>query len=414
MYIQRKLYLDKLIKKKGNGLIKVITGLRRSGKSYLLFNIFKKHLTESGTAADHIIEMSFEGYENRQYRNADLFYPYVKEKITDSRTYYILLDEVQLLDSFEEVLNGFLHIPNADVYVTSSNAKFLSRDIITEFRGRGDEIYISPLSFAEFMQCYSGDRYMGLGEYMAYGGLPYLINLQSHEEKAAYLKNIFEETYITDIINRHSLRGKAEFNELIDILSSSVGSLTNPNKLSATFKSVKNVKVSPLTLTNYIGYLEDSFLISKAMRYDVKGKKYINSPSKYYFTDVGLRNARLNFRQTEETHLMENVIYNELIIRGYNVDVGIVTSFGADGKTRKQSEVDFVCNSASKRYYIQSALTVSDEDKSQQEQYSLLHINDSFKKIIIVKDPIVTRFNENGILLMNIYDFLLNYDSLDF
>lgn len=411
MEFKRAVYLNKLILKKHNGLIKVVTGIRRCGKSYLLFDLFKKHLLETGVEENHIIEMPFDSFENKKYRDAEIFYPYIKEKILDNEMYYILLDEVQLLSDFEAVLNGLMRIKNVDVYVTGSNAKFLSKDIITEFRGRGDELHIQPLSFAEFMAEYDGNKYDGWNEYVLYGGLPQVVLLSTVEEKIEFLKNIFKETYINDIIGRHDIKNKAEFEELIDILASGIGSLTNPKKLSDTFKSKKQKVISVNTLKNYLDYLCDAFVVNKAIRYDIKGKKYIDTPHKYYFTDVGLRNARINFRQLEENHTMENIIFNELISRGLNVDVGIVT-VNRD-KKRQQLEVDFVCNKGSKRYYIQSAFAIPDEIKLKQESRSLQNIDDSFKKIIVVKDVPAPWYTEDGILVIGIYDFLLNPNSLD-
>ncbi len=411
MQIKRNLFLNKLISRKHNGMIKVITGIRRCGKSYLLFNLFKEHLLFEGIQPSHIIEIAFDDFANKPYRDPNVLYPFVKSLIKDQDMYYILLDEVQLLAEFEDVLNGFLRIPNVDIYVTGSNAKFLSKDVISEFRGRGDQVYITPLLFSEFLSVYHGDQYQALTDYMNYGGLPLVTTLLSHEQKDAYLKSVFEETYIKDIVNRNKIRNIFEFKELLDILSSSIGSLSSVSKLAHTFKSMKNISISPNTIQTYIEYLEDAFLISKANRYDVKGKKYIDSPCKYYFSDMGLRNARLNFRQVEDTHAMENIIYNELIARGYSVDVGVINSFEND--KRKQLEIDFVCNLVSKRIYIQSTLTIPDQKKLDQEQKSLLHIQDSFKKIIIVKDVITTHYNDDGILLMSIYDFLLNPDSLN-
>ncbi len=417
MEIKRDYYLNKLIQRKHNGLIKVVTGIRRCGKSYLLFTLFKNHLMESGVPKSHIIEVPFDSYENKKLRNPELLYPYVKEQIKDTEPYYILLDEVQLLNDFESVLNGFLHISNVDIYVTGSNAKFLSKDVITEFRGRGDELHIHPLTFAEFMSVYDGNKYDGWNEYVLYGGLPPVALLSTVEQKNEFLKNLFQETYINDIIGRHSIKNKAEFEELIDILASAIGSLTNPKKLCDTFKSKKQKTISMNTIKSYLDYLCDAFIVSSATRYDIKGKKYIDTPRKYYFSDVGLRNARINFRQIEENHTMENVIYNELLSRDYNVDVGIVPLSQKDqqGKLiRKQYEVDFVCNKGSKRYYIQSAFAMTNEDKIAQESMSLLHINDSFKKIIIVKESPAPNYNDKGILVMSIYDFLLNPNSLDF
>ena len=416
MEIKRDYYLNKLIAKQHNGLIKVVTGMRRCGKSYLLFNLFKEYLIENNVAADHIIEVAFDSFENIKYQDPEVLYPFIKEQIVDKEQYYIILDEIQLLGQFESVLNGLMRIPNVDVYVTGSNAKFLSKDIITEFRGRGDEMHMNPLSFSEFMSVYDGNKYDGWHDYILYGGLPSVVQLQNAEQKIEYLKNIFEETYINDIIGRHKVKNRAELEELLNILSSSIGSLTNPRKLESTFKSVKQVTISAKTINNYLDYLCDSFLITAAHRYDIKGRKYIGSPMKYYFSDIGLRNARINFRQLEETHTMENVIYNELLTRGYNVDVGVVTIQQRDsvGKMmRKQLEVDFVCNKGSKRYYIQSAYSMPTAEKMEQEQRSLVKIDDSFKKIIVTKDTPAPTYNEAGILVMSVYDFLLNANSLD-
>lgn len=403
--------------KKHNGLIKVVTGIRRCGKSYLLFSIFKNYLLESGIDENHIIEIAFDSFENKKLRDPNVLYPYIKEKIVDDNMYYILLDEVQLLDEFESVLNGLMRIKNADVYVTGSNAKFLSKDIITEFRGRGDELHINPLSFAEFMSEYDGNKYDGWNEYILYGGLPPVVLLPTPEQKIDLLKNLFKETYINDIIGRHNIKNRDEFEELIDILASSIGSLTNPKKLTDTFKSKKQKTISINTVKNYLDYLCDAFVVDKAVRYDIKGRKYIDTPQKYYFTDVGLRNARINFRQIEENHTMENIIFNELLSRDFNVDIGLVVVSQKDrnGKLiRKQLEVDFVCNKGSKRYYVQSAFAIPDTEKMQQESNSLLRIDDSFKKIIVVKDTPAPWYTENGILVIGIYDFLLNMNSLDY
>lgn len=415
MEIKRDLYLKKLINRMNNGLIKVVTGIRRCGKSYLLFELFYNYLKEQGVEDSHIIKLALDDRKNKKYRDPDVLCDFVHEQIADDKQYYILLDEVQFVGEFEDVLNSFLHIKNADTYVTGSNAKFLSKDIITEFRGRGDEIHISPLSFKEFYSAYNDSKEDAWKEYCLYGGLPKVLEYKTDEDKVAYLKNIFEETYLTDIKDRHKIRNDAELNELLDILSSSVGSLTNPKKLSDTFKSVKQVSLHPDTINNYLEYFVDSYLISQSKRYDIKGKKYINTPSKYYFTDIGLRNARLNFRQFEETHIMENVIYNELKIMGFNVDVGVVDyRKDIDGKSvRVQAEVDFVCNKADKRYYIQSAFSIPDREKMLQEQNSLTRINDSFKKIIIVKDAIKTHYNDDGVLILNLFDFLLEENSLE-
>ncbi len=416
MIIRRDSYLDKLISKKKNGLIKVITGIRRCGKSYLLFNLFKEHLLENGVDSSHIIEMAFDSYENKKYREPDIFYQYMKERISDSGLYFILLDEIQLLGDFEAILNSLTRLPNTDIYVTGSNAKFLSKDIITEFRGRGDEVHMYPLSFSEFMSVYDGDKRDGWNEYMIYGGIPLVLNQKTHEQKSAFLKSLFNEVYITDILGRNRIRNREELEELLDIVSSAVGSLTNPNKLSQTFKSIKNKTINKSTIKKYLDSLCDSFLIEEAKRYDVRGRKYIGTPLKYYFSDMGLRNARLNFRQIEETHTMENIIFNELRLRGFDVDVGVVTinEVTRDGKKiRKQSEIDFVCNMGSKRYYIQSAFAIPDNAKREQEEKPLLLSRDGFKKIIITKDAPAPLYNESGILSMSIYDFLLNKDSLN-
>ena len=416
MEIRRDIYLNKLISKRHNGLIKVVTGIRRCGKSYLLFNLFREYLVNEGVTENHIIEIAFDSFENKMYRDPEVLFPYLMEKISDDGMYYVLLDEVQMLDDFESVLNSLGRKQNVDVYVTGSNAKFLSKDIITEFRGRGDEVHMYPLTFGEFMSVYDGDRQQGFREYVLFGGIPLVLGFETADQKSDFLKSLFEETYISDITGRNNIRNKAELEELLNFLSSAIGSLTNPSKLSATFKSVKNKTISKETIIKYIDYLKDSFLIDSAIRYDIKGKKYINTPSKYYFTDMGLRNARLNFRQVEETHAMENIIFNELKVRGYNVDVGVVVMNEVDKngkKIRKQLEVDFVCNKGSKRFYIQSAYALPDKEKMEQEQRSLINTGDGFKKIIITKDAVAPLYNEEGILVMSIYDFLLNPDSME-
>ncbi len=416
MKIQRQNYLNRLIKKKGNGLIKVVTGVRRCGKSYLLFNLFHEHLLDEGVDESHIIEIALDDRRNMQLRNPDNMLEYIDSCITDKEMYYIILDEVQLLDEFEDVLNSFLHIRNADVYVTGSNSKFLSSDVITEFRGRGDEIRIYPLSFAEFMSVYDGTVDEGWDDYFNYGGLPLVLSCPTPEEKSEYLISQFKKVYMSDLMERHTIRNEEEFDELLDILASAIGSLTNPLKLSNTFKSVKGKIISDKTLKKYLDYLIDAFLISKAKRYDIKGKKYINSPAKYYFEDIGLRNARLEFRQTEENHIMENIIYNELRIRGFRVDVGLVEHYSKDAdkkSVKKQLEVDFVAAKGSRKYYIQSAFAMANPDKIEQEQRSLLSIPDSFKKIIVVRDNIKVRRNEQGIVTIGIYNFLLDENSLD-
>lgn len=417
MEIKRNRYLNTLISKKHNGLIKVITGMRRCGKSYLLFTLFKEHLLSDGIDEDHIIEIAFDAFENKKYRDPDVLYPYLKEQIKDDAMYYVLLDEVQLLGEFESILNSLIRMKNVDVYVTGSNARFLSKDVITEFRGRGDEVHMYPLSFAEFMSVYPGTKQDGWNEYMLYGGIPLVLEFTAPDQKIAFLKSLFEETYISDIVGRHNIRNKAELEELLNILSSAIGSLTNPQKLSATFQTVKKKKISNSTIKRYIDYLCDSFLIDSAIRYDVKGKKYIDTPVKYYFTDMGLRNARLNFRQIEETHSMENIIFNELKMRGFNVDVGVIMQYETNEKgtnIRKQLEIDFVCNQGSKRYYIQSAYAIPDQAKMEQEQRSLMLTGDFFKRIIITKDTPAPYYNESGVLIMSVYDFLLNENSLDF
>ena len=417
MEIKRNRYLNTLISKKHNGLIKVITGMRRCGKSYLLFTLFKEYLLSDGIDEDHIIEIAFDAFENKKYRDPDVLYPYLKEQIKDDAMYYVLLDEVQLLGEFESILNSLIRMKNVDVYVTGSNARFLSKDVITEFRGRGDEVHMYPLSFAEFMSVYPGTKQDGWNEYMLYGGIPLVLEFTTPDQKIAFLKSLFEETYISDIVGRHNIRNKAELEELLNILSSAIGSLTNPQKLSATFQTVKKKKISNSTIKRYIDYLCDSFLIDSAIRYDVKGKKYIDTPVKYYFTDMGLRNARLNFRQIEETHSMENIIFNELKMRGFNVDVGVIMQYEINEKgsnIRKQLEIDFVCNLGSKRYYIQSAYAIPDQAKMEQEQRSLMLTGDFFKRMIITKDTPAPYYNESGVLIMNVYDFLLNENSLDF
>lgn len=416
MEIRRDIYLNKLISKKHNGLIKVVTGMRRCGKSYLLFNLFKEYLVNEGVNENHIIEIAFDSFENRKYRDPEVLFPYLMEKIADNEMYYVLLDEVQMLDDFESVLNSLGRKKNVDVYVTGSNAKFLSKDIITEFRGRGDEVHMYPLTYSEFMSIYDGDKQEGWRDYVLFGGIPLVLGFETADQKSDFLKSLFEETYISDITGRNNIRNKAELEELLNILSSAIGTLTNPSKLSATFKSVKNKSISKDTIIKYIDYLKDSFLIDSAIRYDIKGKKYINTPSKYYFTDLGLRNARLNFRQVEETHAMENIIFNELKVRGYNVDVGVVVMNEVDKngkKIRKQLEVDFVCNKGSKRFYIQSAYALPDKEKMEQEQRSLVNTGDGFKKIIITKDAVAPLYNDEGILVMSVFDFLLNPDSME-
>ncbi|WP_287074839.1 ATP-binding protein [Prevotella sp. LMAG:51] len=415
MVIERNKYLQELVSCRHNGLVKIITGMRRCGKSFLLFRLFRRFLEDNGVANDHIVEMAFDDYAFKEFRNPDKFYAYVKGRIIDDQPYYILLDEVQMLDEFEDVLNGLLHIPNADVYVTGSNAKFLSKDIITEFRGRGYQIHVSPLSFAEFMSVYEGDREDGWNEYLLYGGLPPVVLLKTEEEKVKLLASLLAETYIIDVVNRNKIKNDSELNDLFKILASGIGGLTNPQRLSNTFQSVKNVSISPATIKKYIECLSDAFLLESCNRYDVKGRKYIGTPLKYYFSDLGIRNALLGFRQQEKTHLMENAVYNELCARGYSVDVGNVEVNTVDEKgtkVRRMLEVDFVCNRGYKRCYIQSALSLPDREKMQQESASLLRIDDSFMKYVITGDRIKKYQNDDGIVIMNVLDFLLDEQSV--
>lgn len=416
MDIKRDKYLNDLIERMHNGMIKVVTGIRRCGKSYLLFNIFKKYLLKQGVQESHIITIELDKRSNKKYRDPDVILEHIESLVVDDEQYYIMLDEVQMLGEFEEVLNSLLHIRNVDIYVTGSNSKFLSKDVITEFRGRGDEIHIYPLTFKEFMEAYNGDVYHGWAEYVIYGGLPLTVTMKTEEQKIRYLTNLFTETYLKDIIERHKIEKTQELEDLINILASAIGSLTNPSKIEATFKSTIQSSISLNTIRQYIEHLEDAFIINKANRYNVKGRKYIGTPLKYYFEDVGLRNARLGFRQVEETHLMENIIYNELRSRGYSVDVGVVEKrvVNDEGKTeKKQLEIDFVANLGSKRYYIQSAFSMPTEEKRIQEKSSLVNVNDSFKKIIIVKDVVNVTRDEDGITTMSIYDFLLKENSLE-
>lgn len=416
MEIKRDIYLNRLIRREKNGLIKIVTGVRRCGKSYLLFNLFHNYLLDKGVKEDHIIEIALDDRSNKELRNPDNMLNYVKERIVDRDTYYIILDEVQLLVEFEDVLNSFMHIRNADVYVTGSNSKFLSSDLVTEFRGRGDEIRIYPLSFREYCSVYEGSADEAWDDYFTYGGLPLILSRETAEEKAEYLMSLFQKVYLSDIIDRHKVRNQEELDELVDILASAVGSLTNPLKLANTFKSVKKKTISDKTLKKYMDYLMDAFLVSKAVRYDIKGRKYIGSPAKFYFEDVGLRNARLNFRQMEENHIMENIIYNELRIRGYHVDVGLVEQFGKNSEnktTKKQLEVDFVVTRGSEKYYIQSAFAMNTEGKQEQEERPLNAIGDSFKKIIVVRDNIKVRRNDMGIVTIGIRNFLLDENSLN-
>ena len=416
MEIKRDIYLDRLIRREKNGLIKVVTGVRRCGKSYLLFNLFHTYLLDKGVREDHIIEIALDDRSNKELRDPDNMLKYVKERIIDRDTYYIILDEVQLLNEFEDVLNSFLHIRNADVYVTGSNSKFLSSDVITEFRGRGDEIRIYPLSFREYNSACEGSADEAWDDYFTYGGLPLILSRETAEEKAEYLMSLFQKVYLSDIVDQHKVRNQEELDELVDILASAVGSLTNPLKRAKTFKTVKKKTISDKTLKKYIDYLMDAFLISKAVRYDIKGRKYIGSPAKFYFEDMGLRNARLNFRQMEENHIMENIIYNELRIRGYHVDVGLVEQFGKNSEyktTKKQLEVDFVATKGSEKYYLQSAFAITTPEKQAQEERPLNSIGDSFKKIIVVRDNIKVRRNDMGIVTIGIRNFLLDENSLN-
>lgn len=430
MVIRRDFYLEKLIQRKGNGLIKVITGIRRCGKSYLLNNLFYHHLLESGVDSEHIIRFAFDSADDlyligesliqieKEKRGVDpeKFMAYIRSKVVDNSVYYLLLDEVQMLDCFEAVLNGYLRKENMDVFVTGSNARLLSKDIATEFAGRGDEVHMYPLSFAEFMSVYKGDKYMGLSEYMLYGGIPLVVLRDGAGDKAAALQNLFSEIYLRDICKHNRVKNIGELEDLLNILSSAIGSLTNPEKLKNTFRTAKKSRITFNTIRKYLGYFEDSFLIESAQRYDIKGKAYIETPKKYYFSDLGLRNARINFRQFEQTHSMENVIYNELRMRGYSVDVGVVpiAEKDAEGKViRKQLEVDFVCNMGSLRYYIQSAFSLPDEAKRTQEIRPFRKIDDSFKKIIITKDIVSPYYDEYGILTVNVYDFLLDAKCLE-
>ena len=416
MNINRDKYLNDLINRMHNGMIKVVTGIRRCGKSYLIFTIFRKYLLKQGIDESHIICIELDQRKDRKYRNPDAILDFIESSIVDDEQYYVLLDEVQLLEEFEEVLNSLLHVKNVDVYVTGSNSKFLSKDVITEFRGRGDEIHIYPLTFKEFMQVYEGDVYHGWAEYVIYGGLPLTVTMKTEEQKINYLTRLFEETYLKDIIERHHIDKTQELEDLVNILASAIGSLTNVPKIESTFRSVLQSNISGNTIRQYIEYLEDAFVINKANRYNVKGRKYIGTPLKYYFEDVGLRNARLGFRQIEETHIMENIVYNELKSRGYSVDVGVVEKRGVnrEGKTeRTYLEIDFIANLGSRRYYIQSAFSMPTEEKRMQERASLINVNDSFKKIILVKDVMNVTRDEYGITTMSIYDFLLKENSLE-
>ena len=417
MEIQRNQYLEQLILRKDNGMIKIITGIRRCGKSYLLFTLFKRHLMESGVKADHIIEIALDGIENEELREPKACYEYIKDAMQDNEKYYLLLDEVQFMPRFEEVLNSLLRVENIDIYVTGSNSKFLSSDIVTEFRGRGDEIRIYPLSFAEFYSAYDGDYDDAWNEYMLYGGLPQVVSLPTDRQKGEYLKNIFANVYLKDVIERNNIQNDDELGTLVDILASAIGAPTNPTKISNTYTSERKSSYAGKTISNHIDFLTDAFLISKANRYNIKGRKYIGANLKYYFTDIGLRNARINFRQQEPTHIMENIVYNELLIRGYNVDVGIVDVVARDregNRCRKQLEVDFVVNQGNQRYYVQVAYDMSSEEKKTQEFNSLRNIPDSFKKIIVVNGTQKPWRNDEGFVIMGMKYFLLNADSLEF
>ena len=410
MIIDRNKYLSRLLDSRLNGLVKIVTGIRRSGKSFLLFNIFKQRLLNEGVDAGHIIEMQFDDFANKRYRVPEVFYNYVKDRIKDGRVYYLILDEVQLLGDFVDVLNGLMHIENVDIYVTGSNARFLSKDIVTEFRGRGLQIHISPLSFAELMTFYNGSKEDALEHYLRYGGLPQVALQPNDEYRSTVLKDLLKETYIIDILERNRVKNSAELEELLAMLASGIGGLTNPQKLSNTFKTVKNVSIGAPTLKSYIDYFCDAFLVEQVNRYDVKGKRYISTPLKYYFSDLGLRNALLNFRQVEKTHLIENLIYNELRGRGYNVDVGVVPYNGKNAQGvsfRTQLDVDFVCNKGSQRLYVQSALALPTQEKINQETNSLRRIDDGFQKMVVVGDHTIGSHDENGILFINIYDFLM-------
>ena len=414
--IERNIYLNRLIDSIGNGMIKIVTGVRRSGKSFLLFRLFVEWLQSQGIDDVHIIKVNLEDRLNKQLRDPDVLLNHIYSHILDDGHFYVLLDEVQMVPEFEDVLNSFLDKENVDVFVTGSNAKFLSKDVITEFRGRGEEIFMQPLLFGEFMSVYEGSYELGLDEYMTFGGLPQVLSYKTEKEKSNYLKGLFRKTYITDIVDRYGVRNTTELGELLNIVASCIGSLTNPTKIANTFASVKNVRITNETVQKWLEYLCDSFLVAKAVRYDVKGRKYIDTPSKFYFCDLGLRNARLNFRQTENTHLMENLIYNELIYRGYNVDVGVVVTEMKDeeGKRHKvQLEIDFVCNQGSKRIYVQSAYRLPTEAKQNQELFSLTKADDSFKKVVIVGEDQLVHRNDKGIVTMSLRDFLMDKDALD-
>ncbi|MDE6352242.1 MAG: ATP-binding protein [Muribaculaceae bacterium] len=416
MIVARDRYLKKLIAKKHNGKIKIVTGIRRCGKSFLLSTIFTNWLKDNGVDSEHIIHINLEDRRNKELRNPDILLNYIDSKLSDNKMHYVMIDEIQLVPEFEDVLNSYLDMPNVDVYVTGSNARLLSKQVRTEFAGRGEEVKLYPFSFKEFLSTSELDQNSALRDYMIYGGLPQVVLKDTHEEKVELLTALFENTYVNDIVHRYKLRNTEPLNELLDILASSIGGLTNATKLANTFVSVKHENISRNTIVNYLDYICDSFLMEKASRYDIKGKRYIESPYKYYFSDCGLRNVRLNFRQIEYTHLLENIIYNELLIRGFSVDVGVVPKVqrNEEGKiSRQYYEVDFVCNQGSKRYYIQAAYRMSDENKIKQEEKSLINIDDSFKKIIILGEYTPVLHNEAGIMSISIYDFLLNENSLE-
>ena len=415
MEAKRERYISSLLERRNNGLIKIVTGVRRCGKSYLLFNLFKRKLMDLGVHEDHIIALALDDYQHKEFLNPDNLNQYVRTKIVDNGMYYVLLDEIQLVPNFEYLLNGFLHIPNVDIYVTGSNSKFLSTDIITEFRGRGDEVRVFPLSFSEFLSVFDGTETEAWNNYQTFGGMPGLLTINNKDRKVSYLQALFSQTYFQDIVSRYNLRGNEEIEELMDVMASNIGTLTNPLTLTNTFISEKKMRISRDTVASYLHYMQDAFLIEKARRYDIRGKQYIGTPMKYYFVDVGLRNARLNFRQNDYGHIMENVIYNELRMRGLSVDVGMVEiNCKENGKSkRKQLEVDFVCNRGSQRYNIRSAYSIYDEEKRQQETQSLRYINDSFKKILIQKDSVLPYYDDNGFLNIGLFDFLTDEIAID-
>ena len=416
MRIERNRYLNQLKSARHNGLVKVITGLRRCGKSYLLFTLFHDFLLNEGVEENHIIEIALDDLDNLELRNPQSLLSYVRSRLVDGKMHYVILDEIQLVPNFVEVLNSLLHDRNVDVYVTGSNSRLLSSDIATEFRGRGFVIQLYPLTFSEFLPAYDGDKDDAWEEYYTYGGLPLVMNIDGDKGKSDYLSNLYETVYLADVKERHGIRNSSEFKELIQVMASVVGSPVNPLKLSNTFKSEKHSKIASSTISRYLDYLTDAFIMEKALRYDIKGKKYIGTLSKYYFTDLGIKNAILGFRQQEENHIMENVIYNELVSRGYKVDVGhvLVRTTDKNGNTvRKSLEVDFVVNDGSNRYYIQSALDMPSEEKVEQETRVLAEIPDSFKKIIVVRNRIKLKRDEKGIVTMSLFDFLLKENSLD-